>query len=413
MKHSRLVIATAGAAATALALAGCSSGGSGDAGSTAELTFLAPIYSDATQPYWEDLVASFEEEHPGITIDLQMVSWEDISQRVNTMVANGEEPDILNFNSHVSFAADDLLMPVDELLPADLVSDFIPALLANGEYEGDAYGIPMIASVRALFYNADLLAAAGYDEPPVTWDEFLETAQAVTAAGTPGYGMFWGTGSETESDFSAFMWNNGGDWKSGDEWTIEADENVEALEFLQALTDTYGVTQTGANAAQREEVWQLFGSGGVAMVQGSNFLPTSLAGWGSDVNYGVAAMPVADGNEPATLAVEDYLMVFNTTEYPDEAAEFLSYFYEPDNYELFLQNEGMLPATQSTADQMTESDPEQAPFIELLGDARFYPTDDPVWPTVQDEARRMLGTVIGGQTSPADVLAQLQAIAVG
>ena len=41
----------------------------------------------------------------------------------------------------------------------------------------------LAASARLLFYNTDLFAQAGIDEPPATWDELLDDVQALKEAG--------------------------------------------------------------------------------------------------------------------------------------------------------------------------------------------------------------------------------------
>lgn len=409
MGPRRFLTTAAGIAVGALALAGCAGGGGSEGDVT--LTFVAPIYSDATEAYWKDLVSAFEAEHDDITIDLQLTAWSDLPQKVNTLVSTQQTPDILNYNSFASFAADDLLLPIEDVLPEDAVSDFIPALLDNGQYDGVTYGIPLIASVRTMFYNTDLFDAAGITEPPTTWDEMVEDAKKIKDAGAAaGWGLAYGQ-TELDADLSGFMFNSGGEWKDGDTWTIDSADNQAALQFMTDLVNEYKVTQDGGSSAKRADTWQLFGQGQIGMIQGSNFLPTLLKGQGSTANIAAAPMPTSNGAEPSALGIQDFMMAFKSTDHPDEVKEFLTYFYQADNYEKFITAEGFLPTTQSAADVIVAADPSQEPFIEQLKTAKFFPNGDPAWPTVQGEIRKTLGTAIGGEVSAADMLASLQTLA--
>lgn len=408
MRSERISLVAA-SIATSVVLSACGGSTSADSAGPATITFVAPQYSDVTGAYWEDLIDSFEAENPDIEVELRMINWSDIGQSVNTLIATGEAPDLLNIDTFAQYAEDDLLLPADELLPAEVLDDMVPALRSNGEYEGTAYGVPLLASARALFYNEAIFEELGIASPPTTWEEFRAVAKQIEEAGYVGYGLPLGA-PEAQGEFSVWLWNNGGDWKSGDEWTIDSPEAVETLEFISALATEDGVTQVNPASTNRDDLWKVFGQGDIGMVHGSNFLPTILAGQGSTVEFGIAPTPTSVGAEPATMAVEDYLMAFNTTEHPEAVKAFLTFFYEQDNYVQFLTNEGMLPVTQSAAEQMSE-DPTTASFVALLNEAKFYPTTDPQWPAVQAEAISSLGMVTSGQSSAAEVMARLGRVA--
>lgn len=407
---SRSKKAAAVSAIAAMTLAGCASGAGTDDGGTVTLKFLAPEYSSATGPYWEGLVESFEEANPEISIDLEMVAWSDINTKINTLVSTGEEPDIINLDSYVAFAADDLLIPAAEVLPSSTYDDILPSLLANATYDGEVYGIPFIASARALFYNEDILAEAGV-EAPTTWDELMTAAMTITEkTDAIGYGLPVGA-PEAFGEFSIWAWNNGGGWKDGEDWAINSPENVEALEFMASMYEA-GVTQESPWVTNRDDLFRMFGESQIGILEGAAFLPAVMKSQDSTVSYGVSASPTNGNSAPATLAVEDYLMVFNSTEHADEAGEFLAYFYEPENYASFLTAEGMLPVTSTGAEALAD-DPIAAPFLDMLDSARFYPTTDPNWPSVNQEAIAKLGLAISAEKSAQEVLDDLQSYAEG
>src|SRR4051794_27115462 len=102
MKKSLRFGAVALTATATLALASCGFGGggsggsdSGDGGSTT-LDMLVPSYSDNTKGLWEDVIAGFEKANPGIKVNLEVQSWDNLESVVSTKVQSGEAPDIYN-----------------------------------------------------------------------------------------------------------------------------------------------------------------------------------------------------------------------------------------------------------------------------------------------------------------------------
>lgn len=67
--------------------------------------------------------------------------------------------------------------------------------------EGRIYGLPNNSNCLALLCNMDMLRAAGYNEPPKTWDELLEVAAATTDASKGIYGFAMSAISNEEGTF--------------------------------------------------------------------------------------------------------------------------------------------------------------------------------------------------------------------
>lgn len=77
-------------------------------------------------------------------------------------------------STHTKYAPSQtaFLAPLDELLPAAELDDFIPRVLDLARIAGRLYGLPRNIDVRLLHYRTDLIA-----QPPRTWDELLEVAR--------------------------------------------------------------------------------------------------------------------------------------------------------------------------------------------------------------------------------------------
>jgi multiple sugar transport system substrate-binding protein len=373
-----------------------------------EITFVAAQYSDATKPFLEQVIADFEAKNPDIKVNLKVIGWDVLEQQVNTMVATNQTPDILNLNLYTAFAKDDLLMPLEEVISPELKDKFYDSFYEAGKLDGTAYGLPFLSSVRGLFYNKDLFQEAGITEPPKTWDELVETAKQIKEeTGVPGFGVPM-TNLEGQAYFSYFIWGNGGDWKKDGKWVLNSPENVEAAQFLSNLVNKHKVTNPEPTAINRDEMHKVFGSGQLGMMISANFLPTILKEEAPDLNYDIAPIPVNEGKDPFSLGVEDFLMVFKSTKHPEAVGKFLSFFYENERHQQFIEAHGMLPVIEEVGKSMAEKDPVMAKFINQLPVAKFYPLTDPKFPELRTETIKAVQQVLIGEKSAKEALDDLQ-----
>jgi multiple sugar transport system substrate-binding protein len=395
-------------AAGLLAVAGAAPAAAQD---TTSIDVIGAGYTDAMQPYYDDLSARFMEANPDIEVAVQVVSWNDIYDVLNTRVGAGDPPDIMNLNYFANFAADDLLYTAEEIVTPEVLEGIIPAFRENSKYNGIEYAVPDLASDRLFFYNADVLETAGV-EPPTNWSEMLTVCEAILA-NVPGvipYGIPMGP-EEAQAEFIIWAGGNGGEVYDGENWVINSAENLETLEFLQTLVDA-GCTQPSIGTTDRTAgIFPLFAEGVVAMANGSIFFPGELENtYESDVNWATTAVPANDGKDSITLGVQDYFYAFKKEGNQEAVQKFLSFLYEPDNYAGFLGAAGgFLPATLSAGEAMSD-DPALAPFIEVLPSAIFYPSDQAEWAAVQGAMQQTLGTAFAG-TDKQQVLDQIQAAA--
>ena len=102
-------------------------------------------------------VKKFEEANPGIKLNLEVVSWNDVYTVVSTRISNNNAPDILNLDSFADYANEGLLLPVKDYCPEELFNDFFPSFIAQSVIDDTVWAVPDLASARALYYNVDLL----------------------------------------------------------------------------------------------------------------------------------------------------------------------------------------------------------------------------------------------------------------
>ncbi len=399
------VAAPASAALPAVAKAPATTSGSvKTAAEQKTITFVGGAYTDTTDNYWTDLATKFQAANPGYTVNVNIIDWNNIDQQVATMIQTKQYPDILNENKFSGYASNDLLAPAADLVSSSVQKDFIPSFKNASVYNGTQYALPFITSTRALFYNKAAFAKAGIANPPTTWKELVSDAQKLKKAGYVGYGLPLGS-EESQAEWAIWMWANGGDWESAPgKFTVNSTKNVDTLNVLNCLANVYKVTEPNPGQTNRTDgVFHPFADGKIGMMMGASFAPSLFKGWNSTVDYGVAPVPVNGDIKPTTLGVQDYLMSFKNPGNTAAVSKFLNFFYEKDNYTRFLTSQGFLPATKSASDALVDN-PDFGPFLNLLPSARFYPSTDPKFPTVQGAVQNQIGTGVASGADSKSIL---------
>ena len=97
-----------------------------------------------------NFVKKFEEANPGVKLNLEVVSWNDISTVVSTRISKNNAPDILNIDTFAQYQAEGLLLPVNDYCPEELFADFFPSFIDQSVVDGVCWAVPDLASARAV-----------------------------------------------------------------------------------------------------------------------------------------------------------------------------------------------------------------------------------------------------------------------
>ena len=357
--------------------------GSGD---KIEINVVAAQYGQNTNNWWADFQDEFNAAYENINLTVEVISWNDISTVVNTRVSNNQAPDILNIDLFAAYQADGLLLPAEQYVSDETYAKLYPAFLEQSVVDGTVWAIPDLASARALYYNEDILAAAGV-EVPTTWEELKAACEAIKAYDSSIYP--WGidmTTDEGQAAFAYYIWNNGGDFTDAEgNWTLNSDKNVEAIEYAIDLVNS-GYTNTDPANETRYALQDMLGAGKLAMMIGPNSIPTYVSDGGYSVNLGVASIPTNGGNPSVSAGVMDRFMVFDkghSAEKLEAIKTFFDFFYDDTRYSEWVLMEGVLPATSTGGEIVASSDPAMAPWVEIVGSCKFYPVAKSEWDDVK------------------------------
>lgn len=134
---------------------------------------------------------------------------------------------------------------------AGIADVFNPEILGITSQDSSIYGIPLNAYALGLAYNIPMLAAAGYDAPPTTWEELVEMATTLTDRDNNVAGMAFindGSGA-TGWHFTEFAYSMGATTEdiisTNEDGTFTANygegATVDALSFIKDLRWTHDV----------------------------------------------------------------------------------------------------------------------------------------------------------------------------
>jgi multiple sugar transport system substrate-binding protein len=344
------------------------------------------------------LIKRFEAKNKGIKVKLDVIPWPEIGQKVKTLIASGQSPDIVNNDEFAGEAADGLLYRADQIVSPKTLKDIIPAFRDNSKYDGVEYAVPDLASARAFFYNKKILKGAGVTKPPATWTELRAAAEKIKAKYPKVYPLGLPLGvEEGQAEFTVWGGGNGARLYNEEtkQYTIDTVEYLETLTFLKGLVDDK-LTQPNPGKTNRTDgAWTLFAKGKVAMVNGGVFLPDWLSkNGGKKIQWGVAPFPHAPGKTDITLGVQDYFKGYKANGREKEIRKFLDFIFVPENYAGFLKAAGgFIPATKS-AGKLAEKDPIIGPYIKLLPKAIFYPGTVGSWSACKADIVTQMGTAM-------------------
>ncbi|PHN02973.1 ABC transporter substrate-binding protein [Flavilitoribacter nigricans] len=119
-------------------------------------------------------------------------------------------------------------------------NDFNEASLNSTIYQSKIWGMPWYMDAGILYYRKDLLAANGFDHPPVTWSELKQMAKTIMANDGPKYGyVFQGANYEGGVvNACEFIWNAGGNFLISDlSIGSEIDESSDEVNIITINSD--------------------------------------------------------------------------------------------------------------------------------------------------------------------------------
>ncbi|MBI9091349.1 MAG: sugar ABC transporter substrate-binding protein [Desulfobacterium sp.] len=289
----------------------------------------------AEKTFWAKHIKAFEKMNPGVKINMTWESWNNIFQKTTAAVESGRVPDI-SYNSPpqiMPLAKQGHIRPVDDLIAGlggatifqeNLVNQFV--------LNGKTYCVPNADANLVMCYRKDLLKAAGYTQPPRTWDELVEVAKATTSGRVYGLGLYLGKTYDTRQVYAGMMWAAGGAMLDGNgNVALNSPENLTALKFYTDLYLKHKVVPPGAVAWKYGDSANIIGAGQVAMTPMWGGYGTLIEEMFPDnyKNIGFAALPVGPSGHSGSWSGVGGFYIFAKAKHPEAGGKFITFMSQP------------------------------------------------------------------------------------
>jgi ABC-type sugar transport system, periplasmic component len=350
---------------TVLALVAASAAGCGNSGKTDKTDKAKP----QTLTYWASnqgtsldndktvLQPELDKftQQTGIKVDLQVIGWPDLLNRILAATTSGKGPDVLNIGNtwSATLQATGALLPFDDATLDKIggKSRFVgPSLAATGAEGKPPTGVPIYGQAYGLYYNKKMFAAAGIDHPPATWTELVADGKKLTHGGQ--WVLTLQAGQVTENFHHASIL---GASMAPSCSTLPAKPHLSSPEEVAAVKQYVDlmavdkiVNPSDAEFTDTATSLKALSSGKAAMFM-NQASEGSFKGIGMNLDdLGVAPIPFPDPVPPNGRHVNSFvaginLAVFKNTKNSDAALKFVKFMTSKDEQTLLNKTYGSLP----------------------------------------------------------------------
>lgn len=349
-----------------------------------------------------ELLPAFERAHPEIRVEIQQSPWLSAQEKLLTAFAGDVTPDLCQLgNTWVpQFAALGALAPLDARVAASKSiarSDYFDGIWESNRIGPTLYGLPWYVDTRVLYYRKDLLAQAGFDKPPRTWNEWNQMLAALKQRAPQNFGVLLPL-NEFEPLLMLALQQKEELLRDGGRYG-----NFRSAEFRRTLTYYVEMFRNQwapkVSNTQISNVWDEFGKGYFSfyisgpwnIAEFKKRLPPELA-----QSWSTAPLPGPNG-PGASIAGGSSLVVFKASRHQKEAWQLIEYLSQPEVQRRFYELTGNLPPRRSGWEGTALAvDPHAAAFRDQLERAKS-PPKVPEWERIGTELRLVTESLVAGE----------------
>ncbi|WP_176444914.1 ABC transporter substrate-binding protein [Paenibacillus herberti] len=384
------------------------------------LTFASWSISEAaTKPALEEMVKNYETKNPNVKIEFIGIPFGDIKQQTFVMASTDNAPDIMQtFPAWFgSYAASDIVTPLDDLMGKEYVDDLLPSFKEDFSYDGKLMGVPWASTPYVLYWNKELFAKAGLKpEAPKTMDEMLVAAKALSKLKTDSGESIYGFGEP--SDKLAInglvslrnLYTFGGSIMDKDgKVNANTPEMVATLNYYKGLVKD-GISPSGAKL---KDLRNLFSIGRLGMYIDGYYgkaVFRNLSGKGEEFDkvWGAGLVPAGPSGESVSIGEAHGLVISETSKNKQAAADFIKYLTDKEAMTIYHNQSDVFSARQSLSGLFADSDYDKV-LQEQMKTIKPLPKNHPGMEQGYIDIADALLTVVTETATPEKAAEQLDA----
>ena len=388
-----------GIAASVAMAAGLLSGASVvSAADTEDVTLWYYWENEGHQQAMNEMIEEYNQSQDQYKMKANYVPFTDFKKQLSIGASANELPDLVLLDSpdHASYASMGIFA---ELTGKFDVDSYYEGPVASATYEDTLYGVPFGCNCLSLYYNVDMLKDAGI-EPPTTWDELKEAAQALTTESVTGLAFCSLQNEEGTFNFSPWLWSTG-----ATSYEMDSEGGIRALSFIKELVESGAMSKECINWTQGD-VMNQFISGNVAMMVNGPWQIETMRAEAPDLNWDVTLLP-KDKEYASVIGGENYAVIAGGNE--EGALNFLTYATEEEQVMTMMEKLGYISADKDIAANQF-SDEKDAIYKKFVDQLEYAQARGPLpeWPEVSDAISLAFNQVMTGEMEPADAAAEAQ-----
>jgi multiple sugar transport system substrate-binding protein len=348
------------------------------------------------------VIENYQKEHPNVKIERTYVPFGDLKNKLLLGSAAGQLPDIVWIDNpdHQAFAAAGVLADITkEVQEWGQADQYFKGPWSSTLYKGKNYGIPNSSNNLALFYNADMLNAAGV-KPPTNWTELNDAAKKLTKPGVYGFSASAVRNEQGTFQFLPFVWQSGSDLNN-----FNSLGTIEAVKLWKGFVDNGYMSKEVLGQDQQATMLQFVAGNVAMMVNGTWQIPTLQKD--AKFKWDIVTLPV--NKQGGTILGGENWAITSTTKHKDVAWDIVKYAQQPEYLKNFLKAAGRLPARKDLIqDPIWQNDKLMKIFADSMdvAKARAYGSN---YPKISDAIQEMLQQVLTGFKSPEDAVKETDA----
>ena len=285
---------------------------------------------------WNNFIKEFNESQSDIEVVAENIPFDQYTTKTIVGAQSGElDGDILMATPELAprLIRSDLLAPLDDVLTRNNITDLSSAHDAMRK-DGHIYGLDMVTVAFGLLYNKLRYEEAGV-APASSPEEWIEISKALTNRDEQQYGYFMSHLVSEASDFwfqlEVWCMPYNGVWAEGTTPKLTSEPILQGLSLFKEMYD--GAMPQGTDTPTG---WRLFGTGAVAQAFHVSAAVGSLEPDYPEMYANLASAPVPWESNKSIARIHP-MMVNAASPVKDEALEFVTYMYEPDNYRRMVE----------------------------------------------------------------------------
>ena len=355
------------------------------------------LWDEQVAAAYRQSFAAFTRAHPDIEVHTHVVSYSTYFNTLRTDVAGGSADDIFWISSAylAGYADSGRLIDIGKTLGAGAAAAWEPSVVEQFTRGGALWAVPQLTDGGiALYYNADLLAAAGVDPADLAalqWSpdggdtlrpllaRLTVDADGRTAA-TPGFDSgrirqwAYNAANDAQGIYLNYIGSAGGVFQDGDRFAFDNPGAIEAFTYLVKLINGDHVAPPASDTNDNGDFSRnQFLAGRMALFQSGTYNLAAVAGQ-ARFRWGVAMLP--EGPKGRVSVTNGIAAAGNSASaHPDAVRQVLAWMGSTEGNQYVGRQGSAIPAVRSAQkvyfDYWAAKNVNVAPFFAVLNGPRI------------------------------------------